>query len=153
MERDTSSTPAAPLSLRERKRAEARARTIDVAMALFADRGYEAVTVNDICAAAEIAPRTFFRYFPTKEDVVLEPVRTMAGRVEAFLESAPEGWDVPTVLRAAMRDLGTHVVADDGRVLAALSVVASADVVRSSPVLVLAGRERALAAALARRGG
>jgi AcrR family transcriptional regulator len=57
--------------LRERKRAHSRATTVDVAMGLFAERGYDTVTVADICAAAEIAPRTFFRYFPTKEDVVL----------------------------------------------------------------------------------
>lgn len=153
MERDTSSTPAAPPTLRERKRAEARARTVDVALALFRERGYEDVTVNDICAAADIAPRTFFRYFPGKEDVLLEPVRTMAERVTAFVDAAPADEDDATVVRDAMRDLGAHTLADGGRVLGALTVVSRTDVLRSSPALLMAGRERVLADHLAGRAG
>lgn len=41
-------------------------------MRLFAEQGYEATTVDQIAAAAEISPSTFFRYFPTKYDVVLQ---------------------------------------------------------------------------------
>jgi AcrR family transcriptional regulator len=59
-----------PRSLRERRRLRTR-RTIQTqALRLFADKGFQATTIEDIAAAAEMAPRTFFRYFPTKEEVV-----------------------------------------------------------------------------------
>ncbi len=60
--------PSAP-GLRERKRAQTRARIIDGALKLFVRRGFEAVTLDDIAAAAGISRRTFFHYFESKEDL------------------------------------------------------------------------------------
>lgn len=56
---------------RERKKAQTRQRLQEQAMRLFAERGYEATTVEQVAAAAGVSHMTFFRYFPTKEDVVL----------------------------------------------------------------------------------
>jgi AcrR family transcriptional regulator len=57
--------------LRERKKAKTRAAVQRHALRLFKEQGYDNTTVEQIADAAEISPSTFFRYFPTKEDVVL----------------------------------------------------------------------------------
>jgi AcrR family transcriptional regulator len=58
--------------LRERKKAKTRWAIQEHAMRLFGEQGYAATTVDQIAAAAEISPSTFFRYFATKEDVVVQ---------------------------------------------------------------------------------
>jgi len=60
-----------PLGLRERKKAKTRAAIQQHALRLFRDQGYSETTVDQIADAAEVSQSTFFRYFPTKEDVVL----------------------------------------------------------------------------------
>ena len=64
--------PARPEGLRERKKAKTRATIRQHALRLFREQGYSATTVEQIADAAEVSPATFFRYFPTKEDVVLQ---------------------------------------------------------------------------------
>lgn len=65
--------------LRERKKAQTRERIADVAAGLFAERGYEAVSITDVARAAEVSDQTVYNYFPSKHDLVLD-------RVEEFLD-------------------------------------------------------------------
>ncbi|MET8141867.1 TetR family transcriptional regulator [Sphaerisporangium sp. NPDC005288] len=58
--------------LRERKKAKTRRTIQEHAMRLFVEQGYDSTTIEQIAEAAEVSPSTFFRYFPTKEDVVIQ---------------------------------------------------------------------------------
>jgi AcrR family transcriptional regulator len=60
------------VGLRERKRIKTISTVQSAALKLFLENGYDATTVQQIAAAAEVSESTFFRYFPTKEDVVLQ---------------------------------------------------------------------------------
>jgi AcrR family transcriptional regulator len=65
--------------LRERKKAQTRQQIADVARRLFLDRGFDAVTVAEVAREADVAQKTVFNYFPSKEDLFY-------GRLEAFEE-------------------------------------------------------------------
>jgi AcrR family transcriptional regulator len=94
---------AQPLgSLRERKKARTRASLREHALRLFRDQGYAATTVEQIAAAAEVSPSTFFRYFPTKEDVVLQD--DFDTRLFEAFERQPPGLSPVAAVRAALRE-------------------------------------------------
>lgn len=145
------SAPGPTGTLRERKRSEARLRTVDAALELFARDGFAAVTVDEICAAAGIAPRTFFRYFPAKEDVLFAPLDALAEEALRLVADAPAG-DGAAILAGIFRRLAERSVAEGGRVLQASRIVAGSDALRLSPGALLTARERALAEALHDRG-
>jgi AcrR family transcriptional regulator len=89
-------------SLRERKKARTRAAIREHAVRLFREQGYQATTVEQIAAAAEVSPSTFFRYFPTKEDVVLQD--DMDLRLLEMLSKQPPGMAPLAAIRAAVRE-------------------------------------------------
>jgi AcrR family transcriptional regulator len=88
----TSSAPAQSIGLRERKR-RATSRTIHfTVLQLAAQRGLEQVTVDEISRAADISPRTFFNYFPSKEAAMVgeNPLQVEPHVIEAFVEAGPD---------------------------------------------------------------
>src|ERR1700744_6680240 len=90
-----------PPGLRERKKARTRATIRSEALRLFREQGYHETTVEQIAAAAEVSPSTFFRYFPTKEDVVLQD--DMDTRMmEAMARQPPELTPIAAVRRAML---------------------------------------------------
>lgn len=77
--------------LRERKKLRTRTTLIDVAAELCLRQGYDKTTVEQIAAVAEVSPRTFSRYFPTKEAVIGAIVEDVALSVAAELAKQPTG--------------------------------------------------------------
>jgi AcrR family transcriptional regulator len=76
-------------SLRDRQRAQIRADIRRAAFRLFVERGYDDVTTEEIATAAGVSPRTFFRHVPTKEEVLLAPVRYGGAAIVILLEHRP----------------------------------------------------------------
>jgi AcrR family transcriptional regulator len=90
--------PAKP-GLRERKKAQTRDTIRTCALRLIREQGYDATTIGQIIEAADISETTFYRYFPTKEDVIIDPDYDSL-LLEAFRAQPPEASPVQA-LRAA----------------------------------------------------
>lgn len=88
-------------SLRERKRLETVDRIEHAAMRLFLQRGYDEVTVAEIAQAADVAPRTFFRYFEAKEEVLFGRDAEVFEIVTRALRERPVGEALISTARAA----------------------------------------------------
>jgi AcrR family transcriptional regulator len=100
--------------LRERKRQRTREAIIDAALRLFDERGFEHTTIADIAAEADIAPRTFFGYFPSKEDVVFHDFDDFSAGLRKRLLEREEGETSIDALRAWIAQiLGAHRFEDD----------------------------------------
>ncbi|MEE3754371.1 TetR family transcriptional regulator [Mycobacterium intracellulare] len=76
-------------SLRDRRRAELLSQIQQTAHQLFAERGFEAVTTEDIASAAGVSISTYFRYAPTKEGLLVDPVREAAAEIVGSYSARP----------------------------------------------------------------
>jgi AcrR family transcriptional regulator len=130
--------PRPPLGLRERKRAETRQRIAGIATMLFATRGFDAVTVAEVAAAADVSKVTVFNYFPRKEDMLFDRAPEAAALIiDAVQDRGPDRTPV-----AAVRDLVLDLVAR-GHPLTGIgpNYDGFLRIVRESPTLVARVRE------------
>jgi AcrR family transcriptional regulator len=88
--------------LRERKKEKTRQALASAAMRLFAELGYEATTVADIAEAAEVSTRTFFAYFPSKEDVFFAGTRERLDLVRQAFAAHADTLPPLTAMRATL---------------------------------------------------
>jgi AcrR family transcriptional regulator len=88
--------------LRERKKQRTREAIVEAALKLFDERGFDGTTVADIAETAEIAPRTFFSYFPSKDDVVFHDFEERYDMVASWLRDREPGVNAIDALRAGI---------------------------------------------------
>ena len=91
--------------LRERRKALTAAELEAAAYRLFGERGFENVTVDDIAAEADVSRRTFFRYFASKEDVLLADHFVQLARLREAMADRPQDEPIITALRNALLSL------------------------------------------------
>ncbi|MEV3926019.1 TetR family transcriptional regulator [Actinomadura coerulea] len=97
--------------LRERKKMRTRQAIATAALRLFAERGYEETTIADIAAAADVSPRTFFSYFPSKEDVIFAEIDDRLAEVAERLRRTPGESPMETIRRSIV-DVLEAIVAE-----------------------------------------
>ncbi len=135
-------------SLRERNKARARAEIATAALRLFADRGFEGVTVDQIVDAAGVSRRTFFRYFETKEDALLADYPELNLRLTQSMVEC--GHDDPLeAVRFGLHRLADWYVARSEAVLERSQVIRDAMHLAARNLEFLFQWERAIASTLA----
>ena len=138
--------------LRERKKARTRAAIREHALRLFRELGYQATTVDQIAAAAEISRATFFRYFPTKEAVVFSD--TVDTRMlDAFSRQPPDLAPIAAVRAAAREALSTFDAAGMAPLGEMTELMLTVPEIRARAMDEFAQMIGTLAAAVASRAG
>jgi AcrR family transcriptional regulator len=147
-------------SLRERKKLATRRGIRRVALELIAERGFSHVTVEDIAAAADVSPRTFFNYFPSKEAVLFGADPGRAEEVRAQLVHDLPGHSALEVLRVVLTDRARQLAAelaelggDPARWAAQMKAAHADPQLRAAQASHMAQVESSFASALAERLG
>jgi AcrR family transcriptional regulator len=109
---ETAALPDPRPSLRERKKLATSRVIRRVALNLVAERGFSHVTVEDIAAAADVSPRTFFNYFPSKEAVLFGSYQGRAEELHARVVHDLPGHSVLEVLRVVLGDQARGIAAE-----------------------------------------
>jgi len=97
-------TVTEPMGRRERKKRETRDRLADVAARLFAEHGYDAVSVSDVARAAGVADQTVYNHFPTKPDLVFDLAEEMLERSRRCVAERDPASTPADALRASVHE-------------------------------------------------
>src|ERR1700747_2519165 len=134
-------------SLRERNKVRARSEIASAALQLFAERGFEGVTVDEIVDAAGVSRRTFFRYFETKEDALLADYPALNIRLTECLGSPGE--EPLVAVRAGLHRLADWYIERSEAVLERSRVIRDALHLAARNLEFLSQWERSIACTLA----
>jgi AcrR family transcriptional regulator len=93
----------------EQRKERTRELLMAAALSLFARKGFEATTIAEIAAAVGVSPRTVYRYFPTKQDLILGDVPASLERLLVVLRSRPAGEDALTAVAASLLEYASSL--------------------------------------------
>ncbi|OZF42037.1 TetR/AcrR family transcriptional regulator [Rhodococcus sp. 14-2470-1a] len=93
------------VSLRERTRRAVRAELMDIGIGLFSKQGYQQTKVEEIAVAAGMSERSFFRYFSSKDDLVMGKFEDMADRMAELFAALPDSEPIWVSLEHVLRDI------------------------------------------------
>jgi AcrR family transcriptional regulator len=143
-----------PEGLRERKKARTHEALERAALDLFARQGFEHTTIEDIADACEVSPRTFFRYFSSKADVLfggnLEERRC---QMLALLEAQPATSSPLAALRAALLTIACEYEEDRDRLATRMAIIEATPSLRASKSEQQRGWDDAVVELLGARAG
>jgi AcrR family transcriptional regulator len=148
------------MGLRQRKKQQTRQLIADTAWRLFADRGFERVTVAEIAREAQVAAATVFNYFPTKEDLFFHRLEAFGAQLVEAVSERPAGEPALAAFRRALLESGgllAQAEAGDHRALERLRTVnrvtAASPALQAREQLAMTRNACALAALLAAETG
>jgi AcrR family transcriptional regulator len=144
--------PEVTLGLRERKKLKTRTAIQREALRLFQERGFQATTIDEIAEAVEISPSTFFNYFATKEDVVMQD--DLDPLIMAAVNAQPPELGPITALRNAMTSVFSELPPElDTLMRQRMTLIAADSELRAAMLNQFAGLVDAVAQVLAVRAG
>ncbi|WP_214106536.1 TetR/AcrR family transcriptional regulator [Acrocarpospora catenulata] len=145
------------MGLRERKKQRTRLALIDAALDLFLGQGYEATTIDQIAASVDVSPRTFFRYFGSKEDVVLAMHADTQDILLAELADRPDTEAPFEALTQAMRITLAAVTEGDEahreRLVKTMRLIGDNPLFTAGQMRLITDSEQRLVAEISRRRG
>jgi AcrR family transcriptional regulator len=142
-----------PLGRRERKRLETRNGLAAVALELFAEHGFDAVTVNDIADRADVDPSTFYRHFVTKEAVIFAEFGEVTARIGDAIRAQPADLPVLQALRESAKELAAMRMLDLDNDRRRAALIQSTPSVRAQELVVREALVDEVALAIAERMG
>jgi AcrR family transcriptional regulator len=145
--------PEGRVPLRERKKRKTRCELEAAALRLFSERGFDAVTVEEITDAAEVSKRTFFRYYACKEDVLFADHARHLRELELGLDGRPAGEPVLAAVRAGLVALAATLEEEQEQVLTRARIVVTTRSLHGRALEVYSLFQEAIAEAVARRCG
>jgi len=138
------------VTLQARKQEFVRDAIWNAAIDLFAEKGFDETTVDEIADAAGTSRRTFFRYFESKRDLIAQPIESYGASLTKAIDACPAGLSDAKLLRCVVLDVAQRTVADS-RMRKVMAIAAKHPAAREAQLSRIAEIQDRVADAFAQR--